>query len=283
MKKIQSIIICLAVFLIATQSFAARVDTVMTYSAKMNKTIPAIVVTPDHYSASKQYPVVYLLHGYSGDYTHWMAIAGDHIRQTADREELIIVSPDGGYSSWYFDVEGDPECQYETYIAHELTQYIDQRYSTLPIPQARAITGLSMGGHGALYLAIRHPNIFHIAGSMSGGVDIRPFPLNWDLAKRLGSYDDHPDRWDRHTVLNLTSLIVPGSLQIIIDCGTDDFFHTVNLNLHQKLLENNIAHTYISRPGRHDAPYWNNAIRYQLLFIAESFRSDIPASHPPLS
>jgi S-formylglutathione hydrolase FrmB len=271
MKKFFCILICSLIF--GTKGWAANVDTVMTFSARMNKSIPAVVVTPDSYDASKKYPVVYLLHGYSGTYAHWMSIAGDYIRQTVDRDELIIVSPDGGYSSWYFDVENDPDCQYETYIAQELIQYIDDHYSTLPSPRARAITGLSMGGHGALYLAIRHPDVFGIAGSMSGGVDIRPFPDNWDLAKRLGRYAEHSEHWDSHTVVPLVPLIAPDRLKIIIDCGTEDFFYTVNLNLHQNLLQHKIPHTYISRPGRHDAPYWAKAVRYQLLFMIEEFRA----------
>jgi S-formylglutathione hydrolase FrmB len=80
---------------------------------------------------------------------------------------------------------------------------VDNNYSTLKSPKGRAITGLSMGGHGALYLAIKHPDVFGATGSMSGGVDIRPFPFNWDLAKRLGSYAGHPKFGKKTRVINL--------------------------------------------------------------------------------
>jgi S-formylglutathione hydrolase FrmB len=250
---------------------AAKVDTLTTYSDAMRKDIPALVVKPDNYSAQRKYPVVYLLHGYSGDYTGWMKINGEYIRKMADREDLLIVSADGGFSSWYFDVEGDSACQYETYIAKELIDTIDRLYATVRSPEGRGITGLSMGGHGALYLAFRHPDVFSVAGSMSGGLDIRSFPKNWDLEKRLGSYAEQPDKWDQHTVAGLTHLLVPGQLRIIIDCGTEDFFYTVNSKLHERLLERNIPHEFISRPGKHDSAYWSHAIMYQLLFMAEQF------------
>ena len=252
-------------------SFAAKTDTVSTYSHAMQKTIPAIVLTPDNYSLNRKYPVVYLLHGYSGDYTGWMNISGDYIRKIVDAENIIIVLPDGGYSSWYYDHPTDKEWQYETYIAAELIRWIDQRYATIQSPKGRGITGLSMGGHGALFLAFKHPDVFGIAGSMSGGVDIRPFPFNWDLPKRLGSYAKNPENWEKNTVINLTDLLAPDTLKIIIDCGTEDFFYAVNENLHQKLLKNNIPHEFISRPGKHDSAYWSNALKYQLLFIIENF------------
>jgi S-formylglutathione hydrolase FrmB len=272
MKKVPMMLVGILMIAFAGNSFAAKIDTVATYSKAMQKTIPAIVVTPDSYSPSKKYPVVYLLHGYSGDYTGWMNINGEYIRKIADTEAIIIVSADGGYSSWYFDVPNDNNCQYETYIASELVRWIDRQYSTLQSPKGRGITGLSMGGHGALFLAFRHPDVFGIAGSMSGGVDIRPFPLNWELAKRLGSYAENPENWEKNTVINLTHLLTPNTLKIVIDCGTEDFFYSVNKNLHQKLLENNIPHDCIFRPGKHDSAYWKNAIKHQLLFMVENFK-----------
>jgi S-formylglutathione hydrolase FrmB len=271
MKNVKVLLVSLLLAAAGGNCRAAKIDTVATFSKAMQKSIPAIVVTPDGYSASKKYPVIYLLHGYGGDYTRLMSADGETICRTADESEVIIVLPDGGYGSWYFDVPNDSRWQYETYIARELVSWVDQNYSTRPSPKSRGITGLSMGGHGALFLAFRHPDVFGIAGSMSGGVDLRPFPLNWDLAKRLGSYAKNPEAWEKNSVINLIHLLVPNALKIIIDCGTEDFFYTVNLNLHQKLLENNIPHDFISRPGKHDSAYWKIAIRYQLLFITSNF------------
>ena len=136
----------------------------------------------------------------------------------------------------------------------------------------RAITGLSMGGHGALWLAMRHPDIFGSAGSMSGGVDIRPFPKSWNMPDRLGAKADYPQRWEEHTVVNLVPTLKPGMLNITVDCGTDDFFAGVNRELHRRLLDACIPHDYAERPGGHSHAYWANSIRYHLLFFNEVFR-----------
>nr|WP_229379914.1 alpha/beta hydrolase family protein [Fibrella forsythiae] len=249
---------------------ASKIDTVATTSASMNKTIKAVVITPDSYADGKELPVLYLLHGYGGNYSDWpKKVAG--LGKAADTYQMIVVCPDGNVGSWYFDSPADPSFRYETYVADELVSWVDNHYKTIKNRSGRAITGLSMGGHGALYLAFRHQNVFGAAGSMSGGVDIRPFPNNWDMAKRLGAYSQFPERWEQNTVINLLYLLTPGALSLIIDCGTEDFFFRVNNNLHEKLLERNIAHDYITRPGAHNWTYWNNAVIYQMLFMRTYF------------
>lgn len=250
----------------------AIIDTVQIYSRSMEKNLKAVVITPDSYSSSKELPVVYLLHGYSGNHLDWIKKAVG-FEKAADHYNLIIVCPDGGYGSWYWNSPVDPESQYETFISEELVNAIDSKYKTIKDRTGRAITGLSMGGHGALYLAIKHQDIFGAAGSMSGGVDIRPFPNNWDMAHQLGTYAEQPERWEKNTVINMLNLLSPNSLAIIIDCGTDDFFFKVNENLHQQLLYRNIPHDYISHPGAHTWPYWTNAVKFQMLFMRNYFDS----------
>ncbi|MEH6306489.1 alpha/beta hydrolase family protein [Olivibacter sp. CPCC 100613] len=260
----------LSFYLFFNTADAAKVDTVLTPSKSMKKMIKAVVVTPQAYDGTKEMPVVYLLHGYSGNYADWITKV-PAIQEMVDNYQFLIVCPDGGFSSWYFDSPVDTNFKYETYLAKELVPFIDQKYKTIRSPKGRAITGLSMGGHGALYLAFRHQGLFGAAGSMSGGVDIRPFPANWDLAKRLGSMSEHAKSWEEHTVTNLLYLLTPGKLAIIIDCGTSDFFYTVNEQLHRKMVDRNIEHDYITRPGAHNWQYWSNSITYQLLFMHHFF------------
>src|SRR5450759_1140378 len=248
---------------------AAVVDTVSTYSPSMKKTIKAVVITPDDYASAKALPVVYLLHGHSGNYSDWV-IKAKGFEKAVDLYEIIIVCPDGN-NSWYWDSPVDPNYKYETYVSTELVSWIDSKYKTIKDRKGRAITGLSMGGHGALYLAIKHQDVFGAAGSMSGGVDIRPFPNNWDMSRQLGTYAEQPERWEKNTVINMLNLLTPNSLAIIIDCGTDDFFFKVNENLHRQLMYRNIPHDYITRPGAHTWPYWTNAVKYQLLFMKNYF------------
>src|SRR5690606_32696333 len=128
------------------------------------------VITPDNYN-SRPMPVLYLLHGHGGGYADWIRNA-PAILNAADRYEFIIVCADGGVRSWYWDSPVDSSFKYETYVAHELVNWIDTHYHTIPDRRGRAIAGMSMGGQGAFYLAFRHQDIFGAAGSIAGGVDI---------------------------------------------------------------------------------------------------------------
>jgi S-formylglutathione hydrolase FrmB len=249
---------------------AAKVDTLTTYSTAMKKDIKAVVVLPEGYILAKSYPTVYLLHGAGDNFSGWVNKVPS-IKKYADQFQMIIVCPDGNVTSWYFDSPEDPVWKYETYVSKELVNIIDKKYSTIKDRKGRAITGLSMGGHGALYLAFKHQDIFAAAGSMSGGVDIRPFPLNWDIAKRLGAEDKFPERWEQNSVINLIHLLTPNRLAINIDCGRDDFFYEVNMKLHEKLQYNNVPHDFTIRPGAHNWEYWSNSIGFQLMFFNNSF------------
>jgi S-formylglutathione hydrolase FrmB len=273
MRNFSKYIGCFLCLLVLLQNVdAAVVDTVSTYSPSMKKTIKAVIIIPDNYGSAQALPVVYLLHGYSGKYSDWVVNAKG-FEKAADQHQMIIVCPDGGFGSWYWDSPVDANFKYETYVATELVNWVDSKYKTIKDRKGRGITGLSMGGHGGLYLAFKHQDVFGAAGSMSGGVDIRPFPNNWDMALRLGKYSENPENWEKYTVINMLHLLKPNSLSIIIDCGTEDFFYKVNENLHQQLLYRNIAHDYITRPGAHNWNYWSNAIQYQLLFMNNYFKS----------
>jgi S-formylglutathione hydrolase FrmB len=276
MKKI---IPFLFLFTGVLNAIAAKVDTVYIMSASMHKLVPNLVITPNNYAhEQKAYPVVYLLHGAFSDYTAWLQ-AVPELPGYADTYHIIIVCPDGGYTSWYFDSPVDSTMKYETYVAKELTGYMDSHYHTLADKNFRAIAGLSMGGHGAFYLAFRHQDVWGACGSTSGGVDIRPFPGKWDIAKRLGTDTEHPDNWEKNTVTNMLDLVQGKPLKIIFDCGVDDFFYTVNKQLHEKMLERKIPHDYIERPGAHTGEYWRNSIKYQLLFFDDFFKQNqIPVS-----
>lgn len=262
----------LIAFFFSLGLLAAKIDTLVVSSKSMRKKIKNLVITPDSYQKKElRYNVVYLLHGAGGNHKSWLEKAPE-LEQYADLYNVIIVCPDGDKTSWYFDSPLDKNMSYETYIAEELVSHVDKKYDTAPNSENRAITGYSMGGHGALYLAFKHLDVWGSAASMSGGVDIRPFPLQWDIAKRLGDYADAPEEWEKHTVINLTHLLNGQNLDFLIDCGVDDFFYNANLRLHQKLLERNIPHDYIERPGGHTNEYWRNSIKYQMLFFNDYFQ-----------
>ena len=251
---------------------AYKVDTIVLRSNAMQKDIKCVVVLPDKYAEEKngRFPVVYLLHGYGDNYAGWVRSA-PHTCETADRTNAIIVCPDGNIGSWYFDSPTDPAYKYETYIVQEVPDFIDVHYRTVDDRKGRAIAGLSMGGHGALFLAIRHSDRFGAVVSMSGGVDFTPFPNNWDIAKRLGPYEENKERWASNTAYALVNRLKNGELAISIECGVSDFFIEVNRKLHQRLLERKIDHDYTERPGSHNWAYWDNAIQFQMLFLKHFF------------
>lgn len=229
------------------------------------------MIRPDNYDKEgAAYVVLYILHDAGGSYASWVK-GMPSVKEYADLYNIILVLPDGGRTSWYFDSPIDKQMQYETYVATELIANIDKNYNTKAHKNARAITGLSMGGHGAFYLAFKHPDVWGAAGSMSGGLDIRPFQNNWDLAKRLGTYRENKELWEKNTVINMIYLLDDKDLQLIFDCGVDDFFIDANRRVHEKLLARRIPHDYIERPGGHTIEYWENSIKYQLVFFNEFF------------
>lgn len=257
--------------LVVSVSHASTVETITVPSKKMGRDIPVSVILPDAYKdGSRRYPVLYLLHG-AGD-THRKWIDKTVIETLADTYGMIMVCPDGGRTSWYFDSPIDPTYQYETFVAKECVAHIDQNYRTKAQRAYRALAGNSMGGHGALFLAIRHSDVFSVAVPLSGGVDIRPFPEKWDIKKRIGDIETHPENWETYTVINQAKALKDGDLAISIDCGSEDFFIGVNRALHKQLLEAGVRHGYTEMPGGHTWGYWNAAIQRQILFIDQQFQ-----------
>ena len=278
MKKLFTANCIFILVLLGMQAIAGNVDTIQIQSNYLKKATKFVVIQPSHQGQQKntqvRYPVVYLLNGYDGNYAQWTKTA-PQLAKTADDLKMIFVYPDGGKSSWYFDSPIDSSIRYESYIIKELVPYVDANFPTKANPKSRAITGLSMGGHGALYLAIRHSDVFGAAGSTSGGFDFRPFPKSWNLPNILGEYETNQARWYDYTVLRQVELLTNKQLAIIFDCGVDDIFITVNRALHEKLLQLKIDHDYIERSGGHNHAYWRSSIDFQMLFFHQFFQKNI--------
>ncbi len=251
---------------------AGHIDTVEIYSPAMHKPIPCLVITPTDYSVLGQsYPTLYLLHGWSGNYDGWRKDAAQ-LPVLADRYKMIIVCPDGGYDSWFLDSPVDSTVRYETHVGREVVDYVDHYYHTRAVRTGRAIAGLSMGGHGALSIAIRHPEVFGAVGSICGGLDLRPFRKNnWDLQGVLGDPDTQWKNWEDYSVVNLVPRLKNADLQVIIDCGLSDFFIEPNREMHRRLVEAKIPHEYTERPGEHNAAYWSGAVEVQAAFFSRYF------------
>jgi S-formylglutathione hydrolase FrmB len=269
MKQVYSYL--LLFFSFHAVSKAAKVDTVTIFSNSMHKEIKCVVIKPVNYKKrSLRFSTVYLLHGYDGWYSNWI-IRVPELKKYADDYSLLIVCPDGGKAGWYFDSPVDAAMRYETYISREVPHYIDSAYRTIADRDHRAITGLSMGGHGALFIAWRHAEFFSAAGSMSGVVDLAEVKNKYGITNLLGDTLRHADNWKNYSVINVVGTRSSNPIALIIDDGIEDNFIAGNRKLHKKLLDLKIPHEYIERPGKHNWDYWRYAVHFQLLFFKKLF------------
>ena len=259
-----------------------RVDTIAVYSPSMKKTLKAAISFPSGYENGEgRYPVVYLLHGGSGAFSDWHQKVTEKgiVNQMAEEHKVLIVTPGVGPASYYYDSPLLDTVRYETYMIQELIPFIDKNYRTLAQKESRAITGLSMGGHGAITLAAKHPTLFIAAGSMSGvmnidtdlwkvGEDFRSLRKKGQI-EMLGPINYQGPLFNPYTAVGLVDQLKSQKVSLIIDCGVDDFLIETNRQMHSLLMEKKVAHEYIERPGAHTWNYWTEALPVQFFFLSK--------------
>lgn len=257
-----------------TLTWAAHYDQLRVMSPSMGREIPVTVITPDAYAASPElrFPVVYGLHGAGGDNVRY-SDPKRPLPALADQYRVIMVFPDGGKTSWWLDSPVDPSYRYETFVAIELLEFIDRTYRTQAKRDHRAIFGGSMGGHGACWIGLRHKDRFCAIGNIFGGLDLRPFPDNWDIKLRLGSIQEFPEHWERYSVINQLNDLKDGELSIATMVGSEDFFLPANREFNSRLQQKGIQHHYIESKGRHNIEFENEAIGVMLRFFHHVFET----------
>ncbi|MBD2704337.1 esterase family protein [Spirosoma sp. BT702] len=286
------LLVCLISFSFSLRSTAATVDTLDIQSASMGRTLRAAVVLPASYAdkkmrkAGQTFPVLYLLHGGTGNYRDWLTKTPDQslLHRLADQYKLIIITPDGDPTSYYFDSPLVKTSQFETFISKELIDKIDNTYRTIRERKGRIIAGLSMGGHGSMFIACRHPDLYAAAGSMSGVMNINTatwkVPTEFaqsrseNFKKLLGPPKDGDVPYPGYTIVTLVDQMKANNLPLIFDIGVDDFLIDTNRDVHRRLLENKTPHDYVERPGAHTWDYWENALPYQLLFFNKILKAN---------
>jgi S-formylglutathione hydrolase FrmB len=233
----------------------------------MKKNFNATVITPKEYKSCKnRFSVIYLLHGYSGDYATWIRISP--LEEYADSFHLVFVCPDGNYNSWYIDSPVKTGSKFETYIAKEVVAFVDSGFRTWASANGRAIIGSSMGGHGATTLMVKHPDEFCGAGSISGIMDLAEFPGEWDIAAVLGEYDKNAALWTNNSFFSLLEKLAGKNKALILDCGLSDFALPGNRKTHQKLLTLGIPHQYFERPGSHSPLYAQKVLGFHVKYLS---------------
>lgn len=272
----------------ATAGFGARVDTLLVPSPAMKVTYKAAVVLPAGYARNKKaaFPVLYLLHGAFGHFSDWLRKTPDPqlLARLADQHNILIVLPEGETFSFYLDSPLNAASQFETYLTRDVVGAIDRQYRTVRERKGRVISGLSMGGHGALYLAAKHPELFGAAGSMSGALDLSSLNRPLTAAERagrqklfepiLGAEGGVPDLYATNSVLNLLDKLKTSAIPLLIDCGVDDGLLDINREVHRRLLYSRTPHEYTERPGGHTWEYWQNALPYHLLFFSKALKAN---------
>jgi S-formylglutathione hydrolase FrmB len=250
----------------------------------------SLYLPPDYDNTNRRYPVLYLLHGYSDDETGWTqfgevkAIADKQIREN-QMTEMIIAMPDGGVS-WYIN-SADGKVKYEDFFITEFIPFIDATYRTRTEKRYRGIAGLSMGGHGTLIMAMKHPELFATAAPLSAGIFTKEELINmpeenWNnvfgppYGKNKGA-----DRVNDHLNKNWAlSLVETGNAEELrkvkyyIDCGDKDFLIKGNMALHALMIDKKIPHEFRVLEGVHNWDYWRTALPEVFKFVSASFHQN---------
>jgi putative tributyrin esterase len=273
------------------------VKTVSFESKSVGRTLKYNITLPADYEATKdRYPVLYLLHGYSGNYVNWARM---NAPKFAREHGLIVVMPDGGnswYANWAKSDEGQKNA-WEDCIIKDLIGHVDATYRTIAARESRAINGLSMGGYGALMLGLKHPDLFCSIGTHSGAIGFAK-----SMAERLRKGEDAAKKKGNRTLSDTPNLDIgvegfnsqvertpKGKLfttpeeadaydpfkivlgvskeklpHIYIDCGTDDGLVKSNQEFVKLLMDNKIPFTYAESPGGHNGAYWSREIGHSM-------------------
>lgn len=243
----------------------------------------AIYLPPDYESSSRDYPVLYLLHGAGDDQTGWVQF-GEVLRitdkaiKTGKATPMIIVMPDAntGQRGYYNDI--NDKWNYEDFFFEELMPYVEKTYRIKKEKRYRAISGLSMGGGGSFMYALHHPELFSSSAPLSayaGPLTIEDFKGN--LSRNGGTnYTEQQleDYFKNHNAVELIKSMPKEKLSSVrwyIDCGDDDFLFEGNSLVHIEMKKKEIAHEYRVRDGAHNWTYWRESLPEVLEFVSQAF------------
>ncbi len=258
-------------------------------SAILGKEVGYSIYLPSDYeTSSRKYPVLYLLHGYTDNETGWTQFGeanqiADRLLNSGEIPPMIIVMPDAGVS-WYIN-SADGKVKYEDFFIQEFIPFVDANYRTRSAKEFRAVAGLSMGGHGTLIMAMKHPDLFVAAAPLSAGIFTEDELINmdndnWDrvfgppYGQGLKGKERLTEHLKQNWILKIVENAKPEDLQKVryyIDCGDGDFLIKGNMALHALMIDKKIPHEFRVRDGEHNWTYWRTALPEVLKFVGESF------------
>jgi enterochelin esterase-like enzyme len=244
--------------------------------------LPYRVYLPPDYETnpSRRYPVLYMLHGAGGNYTEWsdsfLPERLDQMIRDGEVPPLILVMPDDsgdGPTYWANWSNGGP--RWADYVIQDVVGAIDQRYRTLPTGSARAIGGLSMGGLGALHIAMRRPDVFGVVGAHSPSIRVERDPTLWFLTG---------DNWNEHDPIWLAQHAPDiEQVRIWLDAGDADIWLENISVLHRALLGRGVPHEWHIFSGEHEAEYWIAHVPDYVRFYASALETASAQATPGTS
>lgn len=258
-------------------------------TSAMPKPVECLVILPPSYAKSpdRRYPVLYFLHdGYGDGRTlERRGVAKDALARMRDGTlpEFLIVAPDGP-GSWFSD-SYDGTMRFETFLTADLPEWVAGRWRVLPGKASRGITGISMGGYGAVKTALRHPALYGSVSSLSGAL----IPFGWSdlerynvitrysLKRIFGSDEKHNslDENDAWSVLWGLCFETP-PFPVHLRGGSEDFYGLERVAAQYGMLlnERGVPTTVLIEPGTHDWRYWRHAMLDILDWHAARFEYD---------
>jgi len=237
------------------------------WSASLGRQTACNLIIPQ--GQPSPWSVFYLLHGSSDDHTIWTRRTS--IERYVEGLPLLVVMPEGGGSGFYTDAV-DGSGNYESAIIKDLIPFMDATFPTRKDKGGRAIGGLSMGGYGAVKLALKYPDLFGSANSHSGAVSLENMvnatDANWrQKMRRIFGENAVGSDEDPFALAQKSDPATRPALKI--DCGTEDFLLEDNRDFHAHLEGLNVAHGYDEFPGAHEWGYWDTHIQDALAFHRE--------------
>jgi S-formylglutathione hydrolase FrmB len=239
------------------------------FSKALQKATAATVILPEN-DFKPPFPTLYLLHGLSDDHTIWQRRTS--IERYVSNLPFIVVMPDSG-RGFYCDAEVG--MAWESAIVRDLVGYIDTLFRTNATREGRCLAGLSMGGYGAVKLALKFPDLFCSAVSHSGAVSYGHLPIVGDGAwekECRNILGENPVRGENDPFALAERLPKEQRPALRIDCGVDDFLIEYNRDFHAHLTKIGYPHEYEEFPGAHTWDYWDTHVQEAIAFHAKNMK-----------
>jgi S-formylglutathione hydrolase FrmB len=251
-----------------------RIDCSTVNSKILQRPVRYCVMLPPSYETdkNKKYPVLYFLHGLGENEQTLLRSGGwgliEDLRQQHKVGDFLMVAPEGR-GSFFINAAGRGD-RYSDFLLSEFLPYIESHFRVLRDRRHRGVTGLSMGGYGALRLAFAHSEMFGSVSAQSPAlITETPKQINADLhdagplARLLGSVFGNPidpAHWTANNPLDLArkNRIAIKTQAIYFNCGEQDEFGFAEGagKLHQQLLSEGVRHEFHLYPGGHNAEYF---------------------------